>query len=199
MKTKQLNAAAYGTAIGIIAGMLVTFSCASGTPVDGDGQIQTESQRESVQNATGIHEAVLRNDVTWIKKHLAAGGDINEKEPFGGSTPLISAAFFGKTEVAVLLINSGAALNLQNNDGSTALHVASFFCRTEIVMALLKRGADKNIRNKYDSTAYESVTGSFADVKGVYDVMQKMFGPMGLKLDYAYLEKTRPKVADMLK
>lgn len=199
MKTKQLNYPVHGTMMGIIAGMLMTYSCSSETVVHEEKTIIPVLQSEAAQNQSGIHDAVLRNDVNWIKKHLASGGDINEIEPFGGSTPLISAAFFGKTEVAKLLIESGAALNLQNNDGSTALHVASFFCRTDIVALLLKKGADKHVRNKYDKTAYESVSVAFADVKGVYDIMQKMFGPMGLKLDYAYLEKTRPQIAAMLK
>jgi uncharacterized protein len=30
-------------------------------------------------------------------------------------------------------------------------------------------------------------------------VMVKMLGPMGLTLDYAYVEKTRPEIAALLK
>lgn len=64
---------------------------------------------------------------------------------------------------------------------------------------LLESGADKTIRNKYNATAYEMVAGPFADVKNAYDMMGQMLGPMGLKLDYAYIEKTRPEIAEMLK
>jgi len=146
-----------------------------------------------------IHTAVRTGNMEALKQHIAAGSNLNEKDPFGGSSPLISASLFGKTEMAKLLIEAGADLNFQNNDGSTALHTASFFCRPEIVRMLLAKGADKKIKNKYGSTAYESVAGPFADLKSTYEDLGKMLGPMGLKLDFAYLEKTRPEITAMLK
>jgi hypothetical protein len=67
------------------------------------------------------------------------------------------------------------------------------------VRLLLARGADKTIKNKYGQTAYETVGGEFASVKTVYETIGKMLAPMGLKLDNAYLEKTRPQIAAMLR
>lgn len=145
-----------------------------------------------------IHTAVLTENTEALRQHIAAGTNINEKDPFGGSSPLISAALFGKTEQAKILIDAGADINFQNNDGSTALHVASFFCRPDIVRILLDKGADKTIRNKYGATPYEGVAPSFSEVKNTYDIMVTTLGPLGLKLDYAYLEKTRPEIAAML-
>ncbi len=146
-----------------------------------------------------IHTAVLSDNLDALKQHIAAGSNLNEKDPMGGSSPLITAALFGKEEAAKILIDAGAEINFQNNDQSTALHTAAFFCRPAIVKMLLDKGADKMIRNKYGSTAYESVAGPFADVKSTYDIMGKMLAPMGLKLDYAYIEKTRPEIAATLK
>lgn len=146
-----------------------------------------------------IHTAVVTGNLDAVKQHIAAGTDLNEKDPFGGSSPLITAAVFGKTAEAQALIDAGADLNFKNNDGSTALHSSAFFCRPEIVKMLLDKGADKTIRNNYGATAYETVAGPFTDVKSVYDMMGKVLEPMGLKLDYAYLEKTRPEIAAMLK
>ena len=107
----------------------------------------------------------MTDNMEALKQHIAAGSNLNEKDPLGGSSPLISACLFGKTAMAKMLIEAGADLNFRNNDGSTALHTASFFCHPEIVRMLLDKGADKTIKNKYGSTAYESVAGSFADVK----------------------------------
>ncbi|GEC80032.1 ankyrin repeat domain-containing protein [Flavobacterium aquatile] len=145
-----------------------------------------------------IHNAIVKNNIAFVKKYISSKKDLNLKDPFGGSSPLITATLFGRTEIAKLLINAGAKINVQNNEGSTALITAAFFCRTEIVKILLKKGADKTIKNLYGNNAYQSVSSPFSEVKGVYEMMEKMLAPMGLKLDYKHLEKTRPIIAKML-
>jgi uncharacterized protein len=165
----------------------------------------TEAQKGDSKASTvkapsvDIHTAVVSENYEALKQHIAAGSNINEKDPYGGSSPLISAAVFGKTEAAKILLDAGADIDFQNNDGSTALHTAAFFCRPEIVKMLLEKGADKTIKNNFNATAYESVIAPYADVKSTYEMMDKMLSPMGLKLDYAYIEKTRPEIAGMLK
>lgn len=64
---------------------------------------------------------------------------------------------------------------------------------------LLEKGADKTLKNSFGATPYESVSLPFAQVKDAYDMMGNILGPMGLKLDYAHIEKTRPEIAEMLK
>lgn len=153
----------------------------------------------AAQPDVDFHTAVVTNNIEAVQQHIKAGSNLNERDPFGGSSPLISAAVFGRPEIAKLLIEAGADINFQNNDGSTALHTAAFFCRPEIVQMLLDKGADQTTRNKYNATAYDNVAGSFSEIKPVYQTMETVLGPMGLKLDYAYLEKTRPEIAAMLK
>lgn len=186
------QSSALQTVIFLIA-LLMLASCGSK-----DSSAQTAKPGKKAP-AVDIHTAVASGNAEAVKQHLAAGTNINEKDPFGGSSPLISAAVFGKNDIAKILIDAGADINFQNNEGSTALHSAAFFCRPEIVKMLLDKKADKTIRNKYGSTAYESVAGPYSDVKSVYEMMQQMLGPMGLKLDYAYIEKTRPEIAATLK
>ena len=196
MKTQIKNSLSSITTALFLVAIIFFGSC-------NDRKVSTQksipSQSTSKAPAIDIHAAVVSGNVEAIKQHLAAGTNINEKDPFGGSSPLISASLFGKTEIARMLIDAGAEINLQNNDGSTALHTASFFCRPAIVAMLLKKGSDKTIKNKFGSTAYESVVGSFTEVKQVYEMMGKMLEPMGLKLDYTYIEKTRPEITAMLK
>ena len=166
------------------------------------GQAQyasTDSKTRVKPPETDIHTTVITDNTEALKQHIAAGSNLNERDPFGGSSPLISAAVFGKPEAARLLIEAGADINFQNNDGSTALHTAAFFCRPEIVKMLLDKGADKTIRSKFGTTPFDNVAGPFADVKEAYDMMGKMLEPMGLKLDYTYIQKTRPEIAEMLK
>lgn len=145
-----------------------------------------------------IHTATVLGDLDVIQQHIAAGSDLNEREPIVGSTPLISAAVFGKTEVAMALIDAGADINIQNKEGSTALHSAAFLCREEIVKMLLDNGANKDLLNIYGSTPLASVAGPFSTVKAIYDQFSKDLGPLGFKLDYDYLEEARPRIAEML-
>jgi hypothetical protein len=146
----------------------------------------------------GLHEAVIQGDLEAINMHIEAGSDLNVKDPMGGSTPLITAAVFGKTDIANALIKAGADVDLTNNEGSTALITAAFFCRTDIVKALLKEGANKEIKNNAGSTALDSVTGPYESVKGIYDYFSSAFGQLGLDLNHDQLRTTRPIIAEIL-
>jgi ankyrin repeat protein len=145
-----------------------------------------------------IHTAVMTNNLEVVKQHIAAGSNINAKESFSGSTPLITAITFDKREIAQNLIEAGADLTIANNDGTTPLHAAAFFGRVEMVEMLLDADADKSLKNNYGFTPRETVMGPFAEVKPIYDMMQQQLGPMGLQLDMEQLEKTRPVIAMML-
>jgi hypothetical protein len=192
MKNQDRSQAVLRSALFVIA-TLVIASCGSK-----DSSAQNKKAGAEAP-AVDIHTAVVTDNQEAVKQHIAAGTNINEKDPFGGSSPLISAALFGKPAMARILIDAGADINFQNNEGSTPLHLAAFFCRPEIVKMLLDKKADKTIKNTYGSTAYESVAGPYAELKPTYEMLEKMLAPMGLKLDYAYIEKTRPEIAEMLK
>ena len=158
-----------------------------------------ETQAAVTVPKTDLFTALVVGDLEAIRQHIKAGSDINVLEPSRASTPLITAAAFGKTEAAIILINAGAALNYQNNDGSTALHTAAFFCREEIVKALLEKGADKTLRNKMGRTARETVEIPFEEIKPAYDAIGAGLKPAGVILDYDRIKAAKPKIAEMLK
>lgn len=145
-----------------------------------------------------IQTAILSDNLDIVKQHIEAGTDINKKEQMSGSTPLISAATFGKTAIVKALIDANADLSIKNNEGATALHIAAFFCRVEIVQLLIDAKADKTVKNNFGATPRESVMGPFADMKPVYEMLQQQLGPLGLQLDLNEIEKTRPVIAMML-
>jgi uncharacterized protein len=200
MKTQQFNSMKTFFPILVVISILAFVACGSGNE-----NTPTEKKQESDMPATvkapavDIHTATFLGDLDAIRQHIQAGTDLDEREPTMGSTPLISAAVFGKAEVAKALIEAGADVNLQNQEGSTALHSAAFLCRTEIVELLLANGADKELQNIYGSTALQSVEGPFSEVKGIYDEFSTNLGPLGFKLDYDRIEKTRPVIAEMLR
>ena len=194
MKNQNANLSGSFIKVAFLSALCLFASCKNNETSDAAPAEKTVKAPE-----VDIHTAVLTGNREALKQHIQAGSNINEKDPFGGSSPLITACVFGKTEEAKILIDAGADLNFQNNDGSTALHSSAFFCRPEIVKMLVEKGADKSITNKFGATAYQSVAGSFVDTRPAYDMIVKVLAPMGLQLDYTYIEKTRPVIADMLK
>ena len=156
------------------------------------------AQKKPKPPAMDIHTAALMGDTKAIRQHVEAGTDLDQKDQYG-STPLVVAITFDRTEVARILMDAGADVNGRNNEGSTPLHTAAFLCRVEIVQLLLDHGADKTVVNNYGSTPYESVAGPFGDVKPIYDQFSKDLGPFGFKLDYDQVMETRPEIAEMLR
>ncbi|MFC6103493.1 ankyrin repeat domain-containing protein [Olivibacter domesticus] len=198
MKTKERNLSKVAFTLFFLMASFIIAGCA-GQSVSNQTEKSADVKDKVAAPKIDIHTAVVTGNLEAVQQHIDAGTDLNKKDPYGGSSPLISAALFNKPEMVKLLIDAGADLDFQNKEGSTALITAAFFGRPEIVKMLLDSGADKTIKNKYGATAYESVITPFSKVKSTYDMMGKMLEPLGLKLDYAYLEKIRPEIAAQLK
>lgn len=189
---KSIKITSLGTIISFtLIVILLTIAC--------NESDKTTTTKSSVDKPkVDIQTAILSDKLDIVKQHIEAGTDINKKEQMSGSTPLISAATFGKTAIVKALIDAKADLSIKNNEGATALHTAAFFCRVEIVQLLLDAKADKTVKNNFGATPRESVMGSFADMKPVYQMLQQQLSPLGLQLDLNEIEKTRPVIAMML-
>ena len=179
--------------------LLLMSSCAQ----SGDSNkitSESNSKAESIveKPKIDIQTAIMSDKLEIVKQHIAAGADINMTDQMSGSTPLISAATFGKISIVKALIDAKADLNIKNNDGAAALHVAAFFCQVEIVQLLIDAKADKTTKNNFGATPRESVMGPFIQVKPFYEMLQEQLGPLGLKIDLSEIEKKRPVIAMML-
>lgn len=179
----------------IFASALVLLSSCSGNNSDSTKDNKSVPSPPKVD----LHTATITSDIKSVKLHIEAGSDLNPKDEIMGSTPLITAAVFGKTEIAKALIDGGADLDLSNNEGSTALYCAAFFGRPEIARILLEKGADKSLKNNFGSTPLETVSVPFEALKGIYDQIGKDLGPLGLKLDYTELQEARVVIAALLR
>jgi hypothetical protein len=156
-------------------------------------------QNEASSPVKPIHQAIVEGDLEAVQDHIATGCDLNERDPSSGSTPLITAATFGRTEIGIALMDANANINLKNNEGSTALITAAFFCHKDFVQHLLDRDADTGIRNNMGATALNTVEGPWEMVKPIYDMIGPMLKPLGLELDDDRIQSTRPIIADLLR
>jgi fucose 4-O-acetylase-like acetyltransferase len=198
IRQREINTKTVATAILSLVIVMAAFTAYPETTNTEEQQTETTETSPAPQSGNSIHAAVISGDVEAVKSIIASGADLNEKEPAGGSSPLMTACVFGKTEIVQVLIESGADLNVTNNDGSTALHTAAFFCRTEIVKALLNKGIDTSVVNNSGATAAQSVMAPFEAVKGIYEYFARVYEPLGLQLDPNRIEKTRPEIAEMI-
>ena len=198
MKTQKMNSFKNVLSMSLIV-LLFTSACAqSGSNAKNDSKNGTHSKEVMNAPEMDLQTAVMTGNLETVKQHIAAGSDINMKDQMSGSTPLITAATFDQKEIAKALIDGGADLSITNNDGATPLHVAAFFCRVEIAQLLIDAKADKNAKNNFGATPGESVSGPYAEIKPIYEMLQQQLSPIGLQLDLNEIEELRPVIAMML-
>ena len=89
-----------------------------------------------------LHDAAEGGNIIAVKRHLAAGSDIESRCIDCGGTALGHAARNGHKGVVEFLISNGADVNV-NIDG-TPLHPAAFKGDKEIAEFLIAKGADVN-------------------------------------------------------
>lgn len=97
-----------------------------------------------------IVTAAERGNVNAVRTLVRLGCDINSRtagrpgasvnKDVGGETPLLAAAFEGRTEVIKLLLELGADVSAVNNQGNTALHAAAYKSRHQAAQILINSG-----------------------------------------------------------
>ena len=83
----------------------------------------------------------------WMAIYGADGQDVR------GRTTLMYAAYAGDLEMARLMLENGAPVNVQTDVGTTALMFAAAYGYIEMVRFLVENGADIHIQNGYGYTA----------------------------------------------
>ena len=125
--------------------------------VVGCGESQQPEPTTAKAPDISIHDAAFKGNIKAVKKHLAAGTDVNAKDD-EGMTPLHWAAPEGHKEIAELLIAKGANVNAKSDDeGMTHLHFAAYVGRREIAELLIAAGADVNATDKHVMTPLHKV------------------------------------------
>ncbi len=90
-------------------------------------------------------------NLSWVKKLIEMGADIDYVVPEDGLSPLFYAMQHNQTNIVAYLLEKGADTKIINNKGQTAL-TFSASGEPEIVELLLKNGADPNEMNANHET-----------------------------------------------
>ncbi|KAI8485277.1 hypothetical protein Bbelb_370240 [Branchiostoma belcheri] len=95
--------------------------------------------------------AVRKGDVQTVRRGLDAGVDVRARRTWlcwYEQTSLHVASWYGKTEVAKLLIEHGADLKARDQDQLTSLHWAAWRGHTGTCELLIRHGADVMARDQ---------------------------------------------------
>ena len=76
-----------------------------------------------------------------------------------GWTALYHASGLNRTDVAKLLLQVGAGVNIPTITGDTPLHRAALWNFTEVARLLLVEGADINLKNRRNETPFDCARG----------------------------------------
>src|SRR5208337_1704122 len=97
-------------------------------------------------------DEIVTGNLPEVKSLLDKGVDPDIKKCLNGTTPLMVAASFNRTEILKVLIAQGAGVNDIDKSGSTALMLAADKGNVESVNILLDKGAYMNSRDNADRT-----------------------------------------------
>ena len=96
-----------------------------------------------------IYTAARLGNIEFVKKHLAAGKDVNSKTKSWNHTPLHWAVYGGKLDVVKLLISNGANINEKDRNGRTPLFSSVSSDFKEVSKLLISEGANVNAKSDF--------------------------------------------------
>ena len=106
-----------------------------------------------------LFDAVESGDLAEVERLLDAGADPVATMRISGWAPLHEACYHGHPDIARLLLERGADVNVKNKWNDTSLHVC-WRDNIDSVVLLLDHGADVNARNFNNLTPLHKACGS---------------------------------------
>jgi ankyrin repeat protein len=133
------------------AGLILLYVLITGFVVPGFAQ--TAPSNHEVEQYNGIHDAAHRGDVALLRKLIAQGVKLEEKDR-AGRTALHIAAFSSRYEIVSELAKVGADMNALENDAYDIVTIAAVANDLKMLDLALNLGASAaNITSPYDGTA----------------------------------------------
>lgn len=99
------------------------------------------NSRDLSSGETGLHIAVARRDVLWVRFLIQQKANPNIRAN-NGATPLVLAAQLGFIDGVQALVDANAQVDIPNSTGETPLIAAVHKRDVQMMRVLLKAGAD---------------------------------------------------------
>ena len=118
------------------------------------------SSTEQFAGISTLMSATANNDIDGVKFFSKAGALVINQRNKGGATSLHIACRESNFEIAKILVDNGANVNIVDNEGWSPLMRASLAGNKEIVELLLKNGAKAHLLNSLNESALIHATTS---------------------------------------
>lgn len=106
-----------------------------------------------------LMDAVSIGDKVQVRELVALGRDVNEKDKsYRNQSALHVAAETGDAEIAQMLVEANADVNIADDDGETPLMIAAQHNHLQVVRLLLKAGANLHLQDNGGKTALQKTT-----------------------------------------
>ncbi len=136
---------------------------------------QIVNTRDITSGDTGLHIAVARSDLLWVRFLLQRGGDPNIRNK-KGATPLQMATALGFTEGVAALIKGGANVDIADQTGETPLITAVHSRNVAMVRLLLEKGADPDRNDNSGRSAR-----NYMELQAGNDIIRQVFADADAK------------------
>jgi hypothetical protein len=136
---------------------------------------QIVNTRDITSGDTGLHIAVARTDLLWVRFLLQRGGDPNIRNK-KGTTPLQMATALGFTDGVAALIKGGASIDIADQTGETPLITAVHARNVELTRLLLDKGADPDRNDNSGRSARD-----YMKLQAGNDILRQVFADADAK------------------
>ena len=147
----MLKGTMIGTTVLIQVVLLVSFACGPKPP------------------SMTLLEAIDQDNADVVRDHMEFGTDPNKafippEFPFAGASALHLAVLKNNREIAMILLNNGADINIKAQDifQGSPLEWAAFFGIRDMGVFLVESGADLNAKNAFGTTPLDATTSDNA-------------------------------------
>lgn len=142
---------------------------------------RTESSSPSERRRLNFSKAARTGDIEALRHYLSDGVDPDSSDPSYGVTALSWAALEGRTQIAEILIEAGAGVDVKNRDGGTPLHAAAFMGRLDVVQLLLENGSDVAAKTINGETPLDSAQANWSFTRSIAKYLKISLDPENVK------------------